>query len=180
DQPPAGAPVVVISEGLWRRHFAADPNLVGSAVTLQGSKVTVIGVMPASFDFPVSPVHNDFWVPFDWRSVGDVTNRGNHSLTVVGRLAAGVDSARAMADLSVVAHRLALEFPEAQRTRGIQIMGLAGSVVDKVRPALIVLLGAVGVMLLIVCANVANLLLTRGARRRRAGAVSTGPRGAGG
>src|SRR5437763_1012776 len=74
DQPPAGAPVVIISEGLWRRHFAADPNLLGSPITLGASKATVIGIMPASFDFPVSPLHNDFWVPFDWRAVGDPTN----------------------------------------------------------------------------------------------------------
>src|SRR5436189_85108 len=69
DQPPSGAPVVVISEGLWRRRFAADPGLIGSAITLGNSKVTVIGVMPARFDFPVSPLNNDFWVPFDWRAV---------------------------------------------------------------------------------------------------------------
>src|SRR5438094_4713385 len=161
DQPPAAAPVVVISEGLWRRHFAADPNLIGSTISLGGQTVTVIGVMPARFDFPVTPLRNDIWVPLDWTTLGDLTSRGNHSLTVVGPLAAGVDSARAMADLAVLSRRLAEEFPGSQRERGIQVMSLAGWATAKVRPALMVLLGAVGVVLLIVCANVSNLLLTR-------------------
>ena len=167
DTLPGQSAVVVISEGLWRRRFGADPRTVGSQITLNGVKHEVIGIMPAPFDFPLTPVHNDFWVVLDWRTQGDLNNRLNHSVQAVGRLSAGVDSARAMVALAPLARRLEAQFPQVQKTRGFLTVSLQGSIVGNVRMALLVLLGAVGLVLLIACANVANLLLVRAAGRRR-------------
>ena len=149
DAPPTGAPVVVLSEGLWRRRFAGDPKILGTQITLSNTRVTVIGVMPASFDFPITTLRSDFWMPLDFATIGGTTERNNRSLQVIARLAPGVDSASAANSLSLVAKRLAEAYPEAHKGRGLLVRTVSGTTVGRIRPALLVLLAAVGLVLLI-------------------------------
>jgi putative ABC transport system permease protein len=158
--------VVVLSHGLWTRRYGADPLVVGRTVTINGLPREVVGVMPRGFSYPDGV---EYWVPLapeseNWRTITE--SRNALWLSVLGRLHEGVPVERAAAELDGIMARLVDEGLTAPGN-GVLVEPLRDTVVGSVRPALLVLLGAVGFVLLIACANVANLLLARGARRRR-------------
>jgi len=169
DADSAGAPsVAVLSEGLWRRRFASDPKILGKPIKLDDEWFTVIGVMPAAFQFPVGR-QTDVWLPLRL-SPQEQQVRGAHHLSVVGRLRPGVTIEAAQSDLRAIARRyVALKLEDEGRS--VRVLPLRDSIVRWARPVLLTLTGAVAFVLLIACANVANLQLARTARRRQEVAV---------
>jgi putative ABC transport system permease protein len=170
-----GPPVVVISQFLWQRHFDSDPSVIGKEIKLGSKSYTVVGVMPDGFRFPVRSEKPDYWMPISSSPsfVAAKDTRGSRSLRVVARLKPGVTLEQARSELDTIGRRLEQQYPDTNTGLSFAPTPLHTDVVRDIRPALLVILGAVCFVLLIACANVANLLLARGAARQKEIAIRT-------
>ena len=161
DMTPGEDHVVVLGHGFWERHFASDESIIGRAVDLNAEPYTVVGVMPPGFAFPPGG-KVELWTPlsFDPANTHGRSRRAR-SLTVMGRMKPDVTTEQAQEEMTVIAERIAADYPESNERWGARLIAAHDQLVEAARPALLVLMGAVGFLLLIVCVNVANLMLAR-------------------
>jgi putative ABC transport system permease protein len=162
DRPGQGH-VAILSDQVWRNHFGANPAILGQDIILNGEPYHVVGVMPPSFKYPSWA---NLWVPVAWTDEKRAV-RGNHNYSVIGRLKPSVDIRAAQSELSAISTRLEQLYPEDDKGWGATIIPLRQQLVGDIRPALLVLLGAVAFVLLIACANVANLVLGKILARKK-------------
>ena len=170
DDHTGAAPVVILGGGFWKRKFGASLEIIGKPMLLNGTTYTIVGVIPAGFTFYGR--NRDVYTPIgQWTDTNFRDRRVDVSSHGVGRLKAGVTLAQAKADMDGIAQNLAVAYPEADKAVGITLVSMKEDIVGNVQPFLIVLLAAVGFVLLIACANVANLLLARSMGRSREFAI---------
>jgi hypothetical protein len=162
EEQPINNRVVILSQALWRRGFASDPEIIGKSIQLDGASFTVVGVMGEQY-----PPETDFWLPLSHLSQIDLTSRRHHSVRAIGRLKPGVSIEQARKEMETIAERLRQLYPATNTNIGVELTPMRRHLTGDLGSIVLLVFAAVALLLLIACANVSNLLLAQSAERQR-------------